>query len=345
MIFKNGFYNKNKATGRYEFDIENVDIAIINSIRRVILADIPVLGFLGEGKPSIEIIKNTGPLHNEIMCHRIGLIPLHFTQEEIEEFVENEYIFSCTVKNTSVGTINVTTTNITGTRNLKPLTPKELARIFPPNPVSKDFVLITRLRQGEELTFNATVVKLTAKDHSSFSPVSMCAFYYNNDQSKLTNILDKERDYDKNEYGDPTDVHFMMETETSLSPNYIFMKAIEILIEKVIRIVKTMTIVKNDKIKNTYDACIANEDDTLGNVFQSIIYSEFIRNTDAKIMNTYKIPYVGYYAPHPLEKKIVIRITLDQECDEDAFKSIMNNCAKIVENRIQAVRDDWIKFL
>lgn len=344
MTFKKAFYNENKATGRYEFHIENIDIAIINSIRRVILADIPVIGFLGEGKPSIEIAKNTGPLHNEIMYHRIGVIPLHFTQEELEEFVENEYVFNCSVKNNSVAMLNVTTKDITGTRNLKPLTSKELLRIFPPNPITKDFIIITRLRQGEELTFTATAVKLTAKDHASFSPVSMCAFFYKNDHSKLTNILEKERDYHKNEYGDPTDVHFMMETETSLSPKYIFMKAIEILIEKVLNITKTMTIVKNDTMKNTYDVCIANEDDTLGNVFQSIIYSEFIRNTYATVINKYKMTYVGYYAPHPLEKKIVIRITLDQECDSEEFKTVMNNCCKIVENQLHTVRDAWTRF-
>ena len=344
MTFKNSFYNENKATGRYEFDIENLDIAIINSIRRVILADIPVVGFLGEGKPSIEITKNTGPLHNEIMCHRIGVIPLHFTEEELEEFVENEYVFNCSVKNTSVSMLNVTTKDITGTRNLKPLTPKELLRIFPPNSVSKDFILITRLRQGEELTFTATAVKLTAKDHASFSPVSMCAFFYKNEHSKMTNFLDKERDYHKNEYGDPTDVHFMMETETSLSPKYIFMKAIEILIEKVLNITKTQVIVKNETMKNTYDVTITNEDDTLGNVFQSIIYSDFIRNTDATVINKYKMTYVGYYAPHPLEKKIVIRITLNQECEEEDFQAIMNSCCKIVENQLQIVRNSWTKF-
>jgi DNA-directed RNA polymerase subunit L len=341
MAFTNGFYNKNKATGRYEFDIENVDVAIVNSIRRVILADIPVLGFLGEGHTSIEIIKNTGPLHNEIMYHRIGVIPLHFTEEELEEFVENEYVFNCSVKNTDVAMLNVTTKDITGTRNLKPLTQKELVRIFPPNPITKDFILITRLRQGEELTFKATVVKLTAKDHASFSPVSMCAFFYKNDHSNHTEILDKERDYLKNEYGDPTDIHFMMETETSLTPNYIVTKAIEILIQKVIDIPKNSTIVKNDKIENTYDINIANEDDTLGNLFQSIIYTEFIRNNKREP----KMNYVGYYAPHPLEKKIVIRISLDKKCEHEGFEVIVKDCCKIVEHQLREVKNSWMRFL
>jgi DNA-directed RNA polymerase II subunit RPB3 len=335
MKFKNAYYNENKATGRYEFDIENVDLAIVNSIRRVILADIPMLGFLGEGTPSIEIIKNTGPLHNEMMMHRIGCIPLHFTEEEIEGFIENEYIFHCSVKNTNVGLLNVTTKDITGTRNQKPLSPKELARIFPPNSITKDHILITRLRQGEELTFNATVVKLTAKHHSSFAPVSMCAFFYKNDHSKKTDILEKERDYIKNEYGEPTDIHFMMETETSLTPKYIILKAIEILIQKINDIPIKSTIQQNDKIANTIDIHVPNEDDTVGNLFQSLIFNEYIRTK-----KTDKMTYIGYYAPHPLDKKIIIRIT-----QSEPNENILKECCKIVEQQLQSIRDEWVRFM
>jgi len=54
-----------------------------------------------------------------------------------------------------VALLNVTTQNIQGTKNGVPLTEKELQRIFPVNSVTKKPVLITRLRQGEELSFTA----------------------------------------------------------------------------------------------------------------------------------------------------------------------------------------------
>jgi len=59
------------------------------------------------------------------------------------------------------------------------------------------------------------VIKSIAKNHASFSPVSLCAFYYKQDPSKakaLTHVLEQERAYLKNKYGDPTDIHFMLET-------------------------------------------------------------------------------------------------------------------------------------
>jgi DNA-directed RNA polymerase alpha subunit len=357
-FFYNPFYNENKATNRYEFDIKNVDLAIINSIRRVIHANIPILGFMGEGETSIKINKNTGPLHNEIMTHRIGILPLHFTETEVDEFTENTYKFYCSVENSSNDILNVFTNQIKGSKNDIPLKEKELLAIFPPNDITKNHILITRLRPGEALSFDAVVIKSTAKEHASFSPVSLCAFYYNEDASKtkdLTNILEKERTYFKNTFGDPIDVHFMIEPETGLSPKYIFSKAIEILIDKIEKIHKEvdvvssdkLSIVKNDTIEDTFDLNILEEDDTLGNLFQSIIYNKFIRS-DAKILeDKYKMSYIGYYAPHPLDKKIVIRMTLKNDsssCNENEYILIIKECCILIEKELREVLSSWINF-
>ena len=58
-----------------------MDLSIVNGIRRVILTEIEVVGFYGEDEPSVEIHKNTGPLHNEFMKHRIGLIPINVNEK------------------------------------------------------------------------------------------------------------------------------------------------------------------------------------------------------------------------------------------------------------------------
>src|SRR6056300_436212 len=113
VVFINPTLNSNKATKRYEFDIQNIDLSIVNGIRRTILTDIPNIGFMGEEvgdiEPSITIHKNNGPLHNEFMKHRIGLIPIFFTEEEVETFNEGDYEFSCDIKNTTKDMMNITT--------------------------------------------------------------------------------------------------------------------------------------------------------------------------------------------------------------------------------------------
>jgi len=206
-----------KIANRYSFEIHNMDLAIVNSMRRVIMAEIPMLGFMGEDDISIKIEKNNGPLHNEFMTHRIGMIPIHFTEEELEGFIENEWEFSMDIKNTNPATQNITTHDFKGKHNGVDLVERDIKRLFPVNSVTKKPILLTRLRQGEELAFKAMVVKKNAKDHASFSAVSLCAFFYVQDSVKnkdVKDILQKERNYFKNEYGEATILQFSIEPET-----------------------------------------------------------------------------------------------------------------------------------
>jgi len=53
------------------FLIKNLDLSFINAIRRVLLSDVDGYAF-----DEIEIKKNTTIFHNEILQHRIGLIPV-----------------------------------------------------------------------------------------------------------------------------------------------------------------------------------------------------------------------------------------------------------------------------
>jgi DNA-directed RNA polymerase alpha subunit len=347
-IYFNNAHISNPICNRYEFDIENLDLSIINGIRRIILSKIPVLGFKGEDDPSIVIHKNNGPLHNEFMIHRIGMIPIHFSEEATESFTEGEYEFSCTVKNNDYDILNVTTRDFTGKRNNTELTAKELHLLFPENNVTKQPVLVTRLRQGEELSFTATVVKSIATEHASFSPVSLCSFYYTPDMSKMTkemSILDKERTYLKNDYGEASHIRFMIESELNLSPKYLVAKALEILIQKVDGLTTKSTMELNSTIPNTIDITIRDEDDTLGNIIQSLLFNKYIRQK-VKTLNKYDVSYVGYYAPHPLDKTIVVRITVqsDNTLTIDEFEKVMQESIRHVEQELKTVYDDWIRF-
>ena len=339
--FKNATFT-NKAAQRFEFDIENLDIAIVNGIRRVILSDIPVYGFQGEAEGSIVIHKNNGPLHNEFMSHRIGLLPIHIPEDNTDT-----YIFTCDVKNESADSINVTTKNLTGTRNDQPLTEKELSTLFPANPITKQNVLITRLRRGEELAFTATAVKKTAKDHASFSPVSLCSFYYVQDPAKAnetTNILDKERAYFKNEYGEASLIRFMIEPELALSPSYLVTKAIQILIDKLTSLNYTTTL--NTSMPNTIDMHISNQTDTIGNLLQSLLFNEFVRKKN-KLAGLYDVTFVGYFAPHPLEENIVLRMSLgeDKTLTLEEFQQYLLDAIQVhVTNQVKQVLDAWMRF-
>lgn len=347
-MFKN--YNYDKYADKHSFDIENLDLSIINSIRRIILTEIPVVGFYGEEETSIEMISNTGPLHNEFMKHRIGLIPINVDEKITDNYEDNDYKFELNVNNTGSSTINITTADFKGSYKDKELSKTELKELFPMNPVTKENILITRLRPNEELHFIATAIKRTAKTNASFSSVSLANLYYIEDEkesSKKDNILDKHRSYYKNKYGDPTLIKFEIESINKLSYKYLFSKAIEILINKLEKLIDN---INNNEINiepvpnNPFSVNfhIDNEDDTLGNVIQSVLHNKYIREN--KKFKNINCNYIGYICPHPLKKLMIIRITLENQTNEEIFKEFLMENSNDIINYLKEINADWQKF-
>lgn len=346
-MFSNYVFD-NKAN-KHSFTISNTDLSIINTIRRIILTEIPVVGFYGEDKDedyTIEIIVNTGPLHNEFMIHRIGLIPLNISEEITEEYNDNDYEFELNVENKTNDIINITTGDFLGTYKDKKLSKTELDHIFPTNNISKNKILITRLRGNEHIHIKAKAIKRTGKLNASFSPVSLSNFYYEIDTKeadKKDNVLDKERSYFKDEFGEPTKINFQIESINALSYKYLFKKALEIINEKLESLIikllaKEIEINKVANCDNSFEFKILNEDDTLGNLIQSIVHNNYIRTKNNK-----KCSYVGYICPHPLISELLVRFTLTSNDENEFYDFFVYNCREIIKI-INEIKEEWIKF-
>ena len=342
-------YNYDKKADKHSFTITNIDLGIVNAIRRIIMSEIPVVGFYGEDKdeePTIEIVINNSPLHNEFMIHRIGLIPLHISEEITENYEDNDYEFELNIENKSSDTINVTTGNITGKYKDKNLTKAELDKIFPTNKTTNSKILITRLRGGEHIHFKAKAIKRTGKLNASFSPVSLSNFYYvqnKTEADKKDNILDKERCYLKNEYGDPSTLNFQIESVNGFSYKYLFQKALDIINEKLQNLIiklsaKEIEIIKVQNCDNSYEFKIMNEDDTLGNLIQSLVHNRYIRSKEEK-----KCHYIGYICPHPLISELLIRFTLNDENTQNFYDFFIDNCKDIIKI-IDEIKAEWNSF-
>jgi len=104
----------------YGTDNYGLDKSIMNSIRRIIISEMPVVAFnIDENEPvkDITIVKNTGVLHNEMLLQRISLIPLHLNPINYK----NNYLFELKVEHDN----NKPYTFITAKDfNIYPLLPK-----------------------------------------------------------------------------------------------------------------------------------------------------------------------------------------------------------------------------
>ena len=346
MSFSNYLYDI--KADRHSFQMNNIDLSIVNAIRRIILSEIPVVAFYGEDEPTVDILFNSSPLHNEFMIHRIGLIPIHVTEDITEVYNDDDYVFELNVENKEGQTINITTEHITGTYKNNKLSKIELSKLFPPNKITKHHILITRLRAGEHLHFKARAIKRTGQLNACFSPVSLSNFYFVQDETEANtkdNVLDKEISYYKNEYGDPTKINFQIESLNGLSYKYLFKKAIDIIIEKLENIIIHLTNKTEISIEdvpncpNSINFHINNEDDTIGNLIQSLIHNKYIRNSTDN-----QCSYIGYICPHPLINKLIIRITLENTTNkDDYYHFLITNCKEIIKI-MDDIKNEWISF-
>lgn len=64
------------------FVVEGVDLALANSLRRTIMADLTTIAI-----HSVEFEENTSVLPDEMIAHRLGLIPLN--SEDLDKYLKN----------------------------------------------------------------------------------------------------------------------------------------------------------------------------------------------------------------------------------------------------------------
>jgi DNA-directed RNA polymerase subunit L len=248
--------------------------------------------------------------------------------------------------------LNVTTADIKGKKDDKDLTKKDLERMFPANRVTKSNILITRLRTNEQLHFKANLVLHTARDNAAFSPVSLCNFFYLQDPvvaKKKDNILDKERSYYTNKYGDANAVQFEIEPINNLiGPKYLVNKAFEIIIDKLNNLISTIAsegfvLQPFQDLKSTFDFVIQNEDDTLGNIIMSYIHNKYVREDKAALDNMH-CSYVGYICPHPLKAELILRITLDDQINPVTFIRFLEANCRMIIDELTNIKKEWNVF-
>ena len=129
-IFKPKISNVESINGELRFVLSGdndygFDKSLVNAIRRVLLTDIPTIGFklteTGENNDLI-MVTNNSSLHNEMLLHRIALIPLYLNPEN---YMKN-HLFECKIKHNTIEPFKFITMNDV---NIYPLKSGFLERI------------------------------------------------------------------------------------------------------------------------------------------------------------------------------------------------------------------------
>jgi len=326
-------FHYNEKTNRISFTMKDVDLSILNGIRRVLLMDIPILGFIGNGIDStVNIIKNTTVLNNEILANRIALIPLDITEEYNDKFIFDENKFEIELNESCSETEGI---KLITTKNLIVKQDGKEIKNFFNSPIT-----ITKLRKNEELHLKAEAVKETGRKNASFNIISGLTVFNKpkNEFVKTKSIIEQERDYIDGEY-----VFEFELINNTMSHKYMLLKAVDILINKLVTLIDKTTIEQFENNNLTYDFNIPDENDTIGNIIQSYIFDNYVI-PKKKTIDNMVCTYIGYIVKHPLEKVLTIRMTLNEEKTKEDYMNFMKIiCNEIIENKLHLVKETFLK--
>jgi len=187
---------------RATFRLQGINTTFANTLRRAILTLTPSVGFRTEPfeKSDVEIKINTTPLPNDMIAHRIGMIPI---VADPATFVANQYEFVLEKENTTKELMDVHAHDFkVFMRSIdKPLeAPVEVpsSQFFPPDPITGTTCLITRLRPqwnptvpNEKLSVKAKASVSNGLENIRYSPVSQCSYEYtrNEDPEHIKTIF------------------------------------------------------------------------------------------------------------------------------------------------------------
>jgi len=361
---------KGEENGILDFTIEGINVSFINGIRRTILSDIPTLVFhcFPHDQNDADIHTNTTRLNNEVLKQRLSCIPIHISDASLPY---KELVVEINMKNESENTIDVTTEHfkIKNISSGKYLQESAVRKIFPPCPITGDYIVFARLRPkvstiapGEELSISAKMSLHTASEDGTFNVASTCAYKFTVDkmkqdqiwQNKLAEISAEEKadpdvlallqqnwyNHEGLRYFKKDSFDFKLETIGVYTNEELVQKACEILIQKLKNIHDTIEdtgIIEKSisTIPNSVDIKLINTGYTVGKIIEYMLHKNNYQGETEK-----NLTYVGFRKNHPHDEDSVIRMGMIERDGNDGYNEVVvsnmrfacNNAIEILTN-------------
>ena len=160
-------------------DVSGCDASIANAIRRVMISEVPTVAI-----DKVHLWQNTGVIQDEILCHRLGLIPIwvpdidsiEAAKEEGDDFdvsgaIKFKLHIKCPSDYPKGQNLHVYSKDLI----FEPQTKLQQEWKEPPHPVHPD-ILIAKLRPNQEIECELFCLKGTGRIHAKWSPVCTASY-------------------------------------------------------------------------------------------------------------------------------------------------------------------------
>ena len=369
--------SKTDENGQLKFTIDRLNVSLANALRRVILSDIPTFVFrtfpYSECKASI--VTNTSRLDKEILKQRLSCIPIHIGDMEpsIKEYVLE---INVTADGNEIRYITTKDFKLKNKTNGKYLTDVKVHEIFPPNPISGDYIEFARLlpkmseySEPEQLAMTCDLDIGTAKEDGAFNVVSTCAYSMTMDPAKVDeawrikeaelvkegvaaigsdemkaqrknwSLLDAQR-HTKDDSFD-----FVIETVGVFTNAEIVHKAAQIMINKCTKFIRDIESGENhiiptvSTIQNGFDIELKGEDYTLGKVLEFFMH-------DKHYAEDQTVTYCAFRKIHPHNPDSMIRVGFAETVgvDESIVAEYITTCARDAIVVFEHIRDQFREY-
>ncbi|GAA5930244.1 DNA-directed RNA polymerase II core subunit RPB3 [Sporobolomyces koalae] len=164
------------------FILDGVHLGLANSLRRAMISRIDTLAI-----DQVQITENTSVLPDEMIAHRLGLVPLN--SENLDRHIPNynrectcdAYCDKCSVVLTLDALCTTSSTMEVTSKNLQIEGPSRSGIGKPAlsaDPKLSQGIMLAKLTKGQEIHMRCIAVKGRALEHAKWSPVSAVGFEY-----------------------------------------------------------------------------------------------------------------------------------------------------------------------
>ena len=141
-----------KNTRAIKFEVRGADATFMNAVRRTIASKVKVLAIT-----SVDVTTNTSALYDEVVAHRIGMIPITFDPKSFDGKSKSGSTVKFALSKRGPCTVHASDLKSTD-KGVAPVSGK---------------ILIVNLLEGQELNLEATAELGTGAQHARWQPAIM----------------------------------------------------------------------------------------------------------------------------------------------------------------------------